>query len=69
MMDLVMMGEGSGGGANLVLYLSFLSLFQSIDLRSCLCYVISAVCVWVYVLWVLISLCSFRLISVCPFGC
>ena len=43
----------------------FLSSFQSINLSSCLCYVISAVCV----LWVLISLCSFGLISVCPFGC
>ena len=56
MMNMVIMGEGNGGGASLVLYLSF--FLQSIDLSSCLCYVISTVCVWVCVLWVLISLCS-----------
>ena len=49
-----MMGEGSGVGADLVLYLSLsLSSFQFIDLRTCLCYVIFVVCV----LWVSISMC------------
>ena len=35
---------------------------------SCLCYVISIVCIWVCVLWVLISLSFWVLISLCPFG-